>query len=115
MRVWRVRVRRDNGDSLNWVSAAVRYGGMLLVWGIVLTTLIMSLPHLSDETRADPATVVCGVLPLEILAEMFFACRHSAPQDCISVSHLVILPKPPRKAPALTLISRLGTRQSSQG
>src|SRR3546814_15221118 len=37
MRVWRVRVRRDNGDSLNWVSAAVRYGGMLLVWGLVLT------------------------------------------------------------------------------
>src|SRR3546814_5261508 len=66
MRVWRVRVRRDNGDSLNWVSAAVRYGGMLLVWGIVLTPLIMRLPHLRDEPRDEPATVVCGVLTLEI-------------------------------------------------
>src|SRR3546814_1722422 len=52
MRVWRVRVRRDNGDSLNWVSAAVRYGGLLLVRGIVLTPLILRLPHLRAEPRA---------------------------------------------------------------
>src|SRR3546814_21189759 len=52
MRVWRVRVRRDNGDSLNWVSAAVPYGGMLLVWGTVLTPLILRLPPLRDEPGA---------------------------------------------------------------
>src|SRR3546814_10455580 len=49
MRVWRVRVRRDNGESLNWVSAAVRSGGMLLVWGIVLTR--------SEERRVGKACV----------------------------------------------------------
>src|SRR3546814_20614698 len=53
IRGWRVRVRRYNGDYLNWVSAAVRYGGMLLAWGIVLAELIRLL---SASLQPDAST-----------------------------------------------------------
>lgn len=102
MRVWRLRARRDNGDRLNWISAAVRYGCMLLVWGIVLTPLVMRAPHLRDEPYADIAGIVCGVLTLVMLAVMFFDRLQRAPQDWLSGSHLTLLPKPPPKAAAPT-------------
>jgi len=32
MRAWRVRVIRDDGDSLRWSNAAVRYAAAILSW-----------------------------------------------------------------------------------
>src|SRR3546814_18824994 len=102
MRVWRVRVRRDNGDSLNWVSAAVRSGGMLPVWGIVLTPLIMRLPRLRDEPCAVTATVVCGLLTLALLPATFFHPRQRAPPDWTNGRHPVLPPHTPPQNAATT-------------
>lgn len=100
MRVWRLRVRRDNGDSLNWVSAAVRYASMMLVWGIVLTPLVVRAPHLRDEPHADIPAIACGALTLAMLAAMLFDRLQRAPHDWLSGSHLNLLPKPPPKTAA---------------
>lgn len=98
MRVWRLRVRRDNGDALNWVSAAVRYASMLVVWGMVLTPLVVRAPHLRDEPHAGTAAIVCGALTVAMLAVMLFDRRQRAPQDWLSGSHLTLLPQPPPKS-----------------
>ncbi|NGY03619.1 RDD family protein [Solimonas terrae] len=98
MRVWRLRVLRDNGDTLNMVSAAVRYAGMLLVWGVALTPLLALTPPLRVEPHAAIASMICGGLTMAMLALMLFDRRLRAPHDWLSGSHLVLLPKPAAKS-----------------
>jgi uncharacterized RDD family membrane protein YckC len=100
MRVWRLRVVRDDGAPLNWISAAVRYAAMLLIWGIVLTPLIALAPPLRAHPHATIASSLCGLLTVLMLALMLFDRRYQrAPHDWLSSSRLLLTPKPAARKP----------------
>lgn len=96
MRVWRLRLQADADGRFGWRRAAVRYALMMLVWGIVLTPLAAQAPRLREEPHAALATAVCAALALLALAGMLVDPRRRAPQDWLSGSRLVLLPKPPK-------------------
>jgi len=99
MRVWRLRVLREDGAPLSWLGAAVRYAVMLLVWGIVLTPLIALAPPLRAHPHAMLASSLCGVLTLLMLAWMLFDRQQRAPHDWLSSSRLLLMPKPATRKP----------------
>src|SRR3546814_15284028 len=88
---------------------------LLRVGGMVVPPRIRRWQHRCDEPGADTATVVCGVLTLAMLGAMFFDRRQRAPQDWLSGSHLVLLPKPPPKAAAPASNSLFGTGRRIAG
>ncbi|MGH8443995.1 MAG: RDD family protein [Solimonas sp.] len=92
MRVWRLRVQRDDGRPLDWLSAAVRYGAMLAVWGAVLAPFLLRLPKVRDEPYAGVAALVCAVLALLGMAAMLIDRKRRAPQDWLGGATVVVLP-----------------------
>lgn len=96
MRAWRLQLLGSNDRPPTWLQAGVRYAAMLAVWGVALTPLLARLPHLRDLPHAGAASLVCAVLGALGLLAMQADGRRRAPQDWISGTHVVTLPKPER-------------------
>ncbi|WP_051362279.1 RDD family protein [Solimonas soli] len=96
MRVWRLRVQRDDGRALSWAAAATRCAVMLAVWGVVLAPALARLPHLRDGAHAGIVALVCALLAALMLIGLYADRRRRAPQDWLSGTTIVELPKPPK-------------------
>lgn len=104
MRSWRLQVRRRGGGALRWPPAILRYGVMLLYWGITLTPLAVviitrfpslakSLPH---ATQAAVATAT--VIVLSIVAFGLDKSRR-LPHDWIADTEVLLLARNPAALP----------------
>ncbi|MFT4045197.1 MAG: RDD family protein [Solimonas sp.] len=93
MRAWRLRTQRGDGRALSWSSAAVRYAVMLCAWGIVLAPAFARLPRLRDEPHAGPAAIACAALAAAGLLGMLLDPRRRTPQDWLSGTLTIVLPK----------------------
>lgn len=98
MRVWKLRVRRNDGRPLHWPAAAARYAAMLLTWSVVLTPLAASLPPvLSRHPQAQTVALGASLLIVLGLVLLRLDARRRAPQDWLSGSELVF--EPPLSGP----------------
>lgn len=94
MRAWRLRLRRPDGGVPRWTSALARYATMLVAWGVCLTPAVMQLPRFSDWRHAVAASIGTGVLTVLALVAFLADRRRRFPQDWISGSDMIVLPKP---------------------
>lgn len=98
MRVWKLRLRREDGGPLRWPAAAARYAVMLVTWGVVLTPLAASLPPVARQhPQADTAALGASLLILLGLVLLHRDARRRAPQDWLSGTETVF--EPPATAP----------------
>lgn len=100
MRAWRLRLQTDAGHHpLNWLRAAVRYGVMLLLWGVVLTPPLSRAPHLRDEPHAGTIAIACVAVAITVLLVALLDRSRRLPQDWLSGSRVVQLPKAAARSP----------------
>lgn len=92
MRVWRLRLERDDGRALSWVSAMSRFAVMLAVWSVILIVPLSRLPHLRDAPHAGPLALGCALVAALGLLAMHLDRRRRAPHDWLSGAHMVQLP-----------------------
>lgn len=93
MRAWRLQLRRQDGALPGWASAMARYAVMLAVWGISLAPLLLQLPRLSQWALTPTLTVAALSLSAAMLLAWRLDARRRAPQDWLSDSEIVLLPK----------------------
>jgi len=93
MRVWRLRVQREDGGPLSWPAAAARYSALLVVWAIVLAPAITRLPRVRDEAQVGLVAIVCAALTVLMLIAMLLDRQRRAPHDWLSGTVVVELPK----------------------
>lgn len=98
MRVWRLRVERDDGRALSWITAMSRFAAMLAVWSVILIVPLSRLPHLRDLPHAGPVALGCTLAAALGLLAMHLDRRRRSPHDWLSGAHVVQLP-PRVKAP----------------
>jgi uncharacterized RDD family membrane protein YckC len=94
MRAWRLQLRRPDGAALRWPVAALRYGAMLLVWGMTLAPFaIAALPARAPLPHRQTALVFVGLMSVAGWCGFLLDRRRLAPQDWIAGTELVHLPK----------------------
>lgn len=98
MRVWRLQVQRPDGGVPGWTSAMARYAVMLAVWGIALAPLLLRLPRLSQWSLTPTLTMIALGLSATLLLVWRMDARRRAPQDWLSHSEMVLLPKAHQEA-----------------
>ncbi|WP_051277786.1 RDD family protein [Solimonas flava] len=98
MRAWRLQLRAGDDRPPSWLQAGVRYAVMLAVWGVVLTPPLARLPHLRELPHAGLASLAGAALSALALLAMLADRHRRAPQDWISGTHVVTLPKAGRSA-----------------
>lgn len=94
MRAWRLKLRHADGHSPTWRSALARYAMMLLAWGVCLTPAFMQLPRFSTWSLAPTLSLAAGALAALGLIAFFLDPRRRCPQDWVSGSDMIVLPKP---------------------
>lgn len=97
MRAWRLQVRREDGTALRLPVAAVRYAGLLLWWGLVLTpvaaAIIQRFPNLAARLpQATHVAVGASIAVVILLALRGLDTRSRLPQDWLSGTEVVQLP-----------------------
>ncbi|AXQ29699.1 hypothetical protein D0B54_13885 [Solimonas sp. K1W22B-7] len=95
MRVWRLRVRRVDGQPLRWPIAAIRYTGMFVVWvGLPLSLMLLFVPRFAQAhpQLATPSIALLSVLVCSLVLARLDA-RKRAPHDWISGTEVVVEPK----------------------
>ncbi|MDD3765251.1 MAG: RDD family protein [Nevskiales bacterium] len=94
MRAWRLQLRQDGGGAVHWLGAAIRYAATLLCWSVALTPMLMRLPLFAGSRHAAMAGTVAVIALLCGFLMMRLDARKRGPQDWISRSEVVVLPKP---------------------
>jgi uncharacterized RDD family membrane protein YckC len=93
MRVWKLRLRTEAGDGLNWPRAAGRYAATLLCWAVVLTPLAARLPPVARQhPQAGMVAAAAAVAVLAALILQRLDGRRRAPQDWLSGTEMVFEP-----------------------
>lgn len=93
MRAWRLRLRRADGHAPRWTSALARYATMLVSWGVCLTPTVMRLPRFADWPHASALSLAALVLTALALVAFFVDRRRRFPQDWVSGTDMILLPK----------------------
>ena len=102
MRAWHLRLLRSDGSDPHWISALARYATMLLVWGVCLTPALMQLPRFKVWPPAFTLSLGALALILVMLVAFWLDTRRRLPQDWISGTDMLQIPKSqtPRDAAA---------------
>lgn len=94
MRVWRLRMQREDGHSIRWPVAAVRYVATLLCWTVTLLPLLAAVPVLRAHFHL---LLPAGWIGLVLLAGgtlwTRFDPRRRGPQDRIAGTVMLTYPK----------------------
>jgi uncharacterized RDD family membrane protein YckC len=89
MRAWRIRVRRQDGATLRWPIAAVRYSVMLVTWfAFCLPSLLLS-PTLASHVHAGKAAAACTIIAVLAAAAVLLDRRRRSLCDWASGTEVV--------------------------
>ncbi|HEX4894861.1 MAG TPA: RDD family protein [Solimonas sp.] len=94
MRAWRLRLRTSTDRDIGWLAALGRYAAMIVCWGVVLAPAFLRLPRLAQWPSAPMVSVCALALVAVTLLAWYLDGRRRMPQDWISGSEMVLLPKP---------------------
>lgn len=93
MRAWRLQLRRTDGTPPRWFDAALRYALMLVCWGLALTPALLRLPALAARPHASETAIAALIATAVALLLMRLDPRRRGPQDWLSRTEVVVLPK----------------------
>lgn len=96
MRAWGLRVQRADGAALRWLDAALRYAVLLPCWAVALTPALLQLPKLSERSLSAQVTSVTMILTASAILLMRLDPRRRGPQDWLSRTETVLLPREQR-------------------
>lgn len=95
LRAWRLRLQRDDGATLRWPVAAVRYLAMLVSWIIALLPLLALIPALRGHF---PGLATAGAVAVVALAAGLLwtrlDARRRSPQDHLASTVTVLVRTP---------------------
>lgn len=99
MIAWRLKVRRDDGASLRWPIAAIRFAAMLLFWALALAPWLLLLPA---SVIGDGVSLAAtgGTLTVFNLWWTLMDSRRRTLHDRLSGCEVVLLPPRERSGPA---------------
>jgi uncharacterized RDD family membrane protein YckC len=98
MRAWRLRVVREDGRPLTWLTAAVRFTVMLSCWAAVMIPLFARLPHLREMPNTAIVALSAAALSAIGLIVMLIDRHRRAPHDwlsgCVMIEQQPLPPTP---------------------
>lgn len=93
MQVWRLQVRRVDGDALRWPIATLRYAVMLATWMMVLAPTLLLIPRFANHASVQASAFASAVVVLASAALMLTEARRRAICDWVAGTEVVQLPK----------------------